>query len=196
MIKDSTPKVYLSKRNLLTLLSKLSRDANGEQTECTILKYQGDTPEYQQTMKEIAVIAVQDDEYYESQGRPAGTVHGADEPTSTPPGVVSTIMELVDEYGRQMKYSPYPTVDARSAVLAAVDGLVTERDEYRTKYNETYQALNDAARENIVLKNQEPVAWQRIRADGSFGDVSTMKPLGHWRDKLRPLYTATGANMS
>ena len=79
MITEQTPKVYLSRRNLLALLSKLDRDEVGEKTECTIIKQQQPSPAYRQTMKQIAVIAVQDDEYYGSQNRGAGEMHPADE---------------------------------------------------------------------------------------------------------------------
>lgn len=79
MITDKTPKLYLSRRNLLALLSKLDRDVAGEHTACTLIKVQQPSPAYQQTMKEIAVIAVQDDDYYGTQNRPAGEVHPSDE---------------------------------------------------------------------------------------------------------------------
>lgn len=79
MITDKTPKVYLTRRNLLALLSKLDRDKAGDSSECTIIKNQQPSPFYQQTMKEIAVIAVDDDEYYGSQDRPAGEMHPTDE---------------------------------------------------------------------------------------------------------------------
>lgn len=80
MITDKTPKVYLSKRNLLALLSKLERDARGDETACTIIKHQQPTcPQYRQTMATIAVIAVQDEDYYGAQNRPAGEMHPADE---------------------------------------------------------------------------------------------------------------------
>ena len=79
MVNDATPKVYLSRRNLLTLLSKLDRQAESE-TNCTLIKHKGTSPEYQQTMKSIAVVAVEDEDYYASQGRPAGIVHPLDDP--------------------------------------------------------------------------------------------------------------------
>jgi hypothetical protein len=79
MITDSTPKVYLSRRNLLTLLSKLDRDSNGEETACAIMKHQQPSAQYKQTMKDIAVIAVQDEDYYGAQNRPAGEMHPDDE---------------------------------------------------------------------------------------------------------------------
>ena len=79
-LSDKTPKVYLSERNLRTLLSKLDREKAGEDTACTLIKHQQDDPSYQQTMKTIMVVAVQDDEYYGSQKREAGYVHPLDEP--------------------------------------------------------------------------------------------------------------------
>lgn len=84
-LSDNTPKVYLSKRNLLALLSKLERDTAGEDTACTILKHQQPSPAYRQTMKEIAVIAVHDEDYYGAQARPPGIMHHADESKLTPP---------------------------------------------------------------------------------------------------------------
>ena len=74
----SQSKIYLSRRNLLTLLSKLDRKAQGELTACTIVKRDNQHPIYPQTMKEIDVIAVEDDEYYTD--RVAGYVHPRDEP--------------------------------------------------------------------------------------------------------------------
>lgn len=78
-------KIYLSRRNLLALLSKLDRDEAGESTHCAIIKNKGISPEFQQTMDTIMVIAVQDDEYYEAQVRPAGVMHPSDEVNLTVP---------------------------------------------------------------------------------------------------------------
>jgi hypothetical protein len=72
------PIVFLSRRNLLTLLSKLDRQQVGEQTYCTIIKHRGTVTEYQQTMDSIVVTAVDDDVYYSVQNRPAGTMADAD----------------------------------------------------------------------------------------------------------------------
>lgn len=69
-------KVYLSRKNLKALLSKLDRRAKGETTACTVIKNDTVHPVYPQTMPEIAVIAVEDEEYYTD--RPAGLVHPAD----------------------------------------------------------------------------------------------------------------------
>ncbi|MBJ6724197.1 hypothetical protein [Geomesophilobacter sediminis] len=51
-------KVYLSRRNLITLLSKICRKGNGEETACTIIKKDNLHPKYPQTMKKLSVIAV------------------------------------------------------------------------------------------------------------------------------------------
>jgi len=64
------PTVYLSRRNLLTLLSKLDRQAKGEATACTLIKGKNHASKaYQQTMERIAVVAVEDHEIYGSQNR-------------------------------------------------------------------------------------------------------------------------------
>jgi hypothetical protein len=78
-MNDSTQKIYLSRRNLVSLLAKLDADAAGIDTACTIVKYQQPGAAYRQTMKEIAVIAVQDEEYYGAQARPAGEMHPREE---------------------------------------------------------------------------------------------------------------------
>lgn len=71
--------VYLSRRNLLTLLHKLDRQTAGEQTHCTIVKYQGTSTTYQQSMDAITIVAVDDGPYYTSQGRHAGEVQPLEE---------------------------------------------------------------------------------------------------------------------
>lgn len=76
------PRVYLSRRNLLTLLSKLDRRAAGEDTQCAIAKNDNTHAKYPQTMASIEVYAVEDDEYYTS--RNPGAVHPADRPDDKP----------------------------------------------------------------------------------------------------------------
>lgn len=71
-------KVYLSRRNLLTLLAKLDRQAAGESTACCLIKHDNAHPKYSQTMKAIEVHAVEDAEYYTD--RCPGDVHPSDEP--------------------------------------------------------------------------------------------------------------------
>lgn len=70
--------VYLSRKNLLTLLSKLDRKAKGEHSECAIIKYDNTHPLYPQTMDVCVVQAMEDDVYYAD--RPSGEVLPADDP--------------------------------------------------------------------------------------------------------------------
>lgn len=74
----SQHRVFLSRRNLLTLLSKLDRMKAGEESACTLIKYDNQNPKYPQTLDEIAITAVEDAEYYGD--RSPGTVLGADDP--------------------------------------------------------------------------------------------------------------------
>jgi len=69
--------IYLSRRNLLTLLSKLDRKKAGEDTERTILKRDYLHPKYPQTMDICRVTALEDEEYYTD--RSLGQMHEADE---------------------------------------------------------------------------------------------------------------------
>lgn len=69
--------VYLSRRNLLTLLSKLDRRAKGEQTECTLVKRDHSHPVYPQSHHVMFVVGVEDAEYYKD--REPGAVHIKDE---------------------------------------------------------------------------------------------------------------------
>lgn len=81
-----THTIFLSRRNLQVLLSKLDRRAAGEQTACAIIKYrQVKRPDdltpnlYQQTMEECMVVAVDDEEFYGQQKRSAGVMAPEDE---------------------------------------------------------------------------------------------------------------------
>jgi hypothetical protein len=58
--------VYLTRRNLLTLLAKLDAAATGEKTQKTIIKRDTQHPEYP-CSEEIEVIAVEDAEYYKDR---------------------------------------------------------------------------------------------------------------------------------
>ncbi|MBU5635117.1 hypothetical protein KOM00_00030 [Geomonas sp. Red69] len=71
-------RVFLSRRNLLTLLSKLDRRIAGQQTACTIIKNDKTHPVYPQTMRSIEVVAVEDEDYYFE--RTPGPVHDSDTP--------------------------------------------------------------------------------------------------------------------
>lgn len=75
-----THTIYLSRRNLQALLSKLDRQARGEHTHCTIIKHRNEAVvEYQQTMDDVMVVAVEDEAYYSAQDRAAGRMIEADE---------------------------------------------------------------------------------------------------------------------
>lgn len=78
MSRSNIPTVYLSRRNLLTLLSKLDRAKLGETTACTLIKHDNNHPTYSQTHASMVVVAVEDDVYYVD--RPVGPVHPSDVP--------------------------------------------------------------------------------------------------------------------
>ena len=56
--------IYLSRRNLLTLLAKLDAVASGDTSACTLIKRDNAHPVFPQTMAECAVTAVEDADYY------------------------------------------------------------------------------------------------------------------------------------
>ena len=70
-------RLYLSKRNLLTLLSKLERLEAGEETACTIIKYANPRDPYCNTIDEVAVIAIPDEKFYVN--RQPGPMHPKEE---------------------------------------------------------------------------------------------------------------------
>lgn len=68
--------VYLSRRNLLTLLSKLDRKAKGEETACKLVKL--DTVHEKYPCSDVTqVIALENEEYYD---REPGVVNPEDCP--------------------------------------------------------------------------------------------------------------------
>lgn len=71
-------RIYLSERNLKTLLAKLERHKAGEATQCTLIKYANSTDPYCNSVDSVAVIAVPDEEFYAT--RQPGMVHPLDEP--------------------------------------------------------------------------------------------------------------------
>lgn len=73
-------RVYLTRRNLLTLLSKLDRVKAGEDSKCTIVKYDTTHEKYRCT-DVIVVTALEDADYYTD--RPAGDVLPSDDPDKT-----------------------------------------------------------------------------------------------------------------
>lgn len=75
--------LYLSKRNLLTLLSKLERLSLGENTQCSIIKFANDKDPYSLFIgheKSIAVVGIPDEDYYIN--REPGEVHPKDTPSN------------------------------------------------------------------------------------------------------------------
>jgi hypothetical protein len=70
--------LYLSRRNLLTLLSKLDRFEEGQETACSIIKYSNHLDPYSTTIDSVMVVAIPDEKYYTN--RQAGAVHPLDEP--------------------------------------------------------------------------------------------------------------------
>jgi hypothetical protein len=78
-IMSDVEHVFLSRRNLLTLLNKLDRKATGDNsTLCTIIKNDDAHTKYPQSCPTIVVTAIDDDEYYDT--REAGKVHPLDTP--------------------------------------------------------------------------------------------------------------------
>jgi hypothetical protein len=73
-----TERIYLSRRNLLTLLSKLDRFEQGQETRCAIVKYANPLDPYCNTIDEVMVIAVPDVKFYTQ--RSPGVMHPLDEP--------------------------------------------------------------------------------------------------------------------
>lgn len=72
-------KIFLSRRNLLSLLNKLDRNLKDPgASQCTLLKCDNQHKVYPQTMPEILVTAVEDDQYYID--REAGFVLPIDDP--------------------------------------------------------------------------------------------------------------------
>ena len=69
--------LYLSRRNLLALLSKLDRQAAGDATACAIIKSANPADPYCNTIDQVVVTAVADEEFYAD--RSPGTMHPADE---------------------------------------------------------------------------------------------------------------------
>lgn len=67
--------VYLTRSNLLALISKLDRKLAGQETARTLVKRDTVHPKYP-CSDEISVTALEDEEYYTD--RPAGEIHPAD----------------------------------------------------------------------------------------------------------------------
>lgn len=63
-IAPATVQVFLSRRNLTTLLKKLDRVKQGEDSFCTLIKSDTNNGIYSQNFPRIAVTAVEDEDYY------------------------------------------------------------------------------------------------------------------------------------
>ncbi len=74
--------IYLSRRNLLTLLSKLDRAKKGDDTAATLIKFKVPGDIMAQSMDECWVTAIEDDVAYAI--REAGVVHPKDDPNNVP----------------------------------------------------------------------------------------------------------------
>ena len=69
--------IYLSRRNLLVLLSKLDRLENGDETACAIIKTANPSDPYCNTIDQVVVTAIPDEEFYAN--RQPGVMHPLDE---------------------------------------------------------------------------------------------------------------------
>lgn len=77
--------VYLSRRNLEALLSKLDRLEAGGESFCSIIKYRNPlATDFVQSMDTCIVQAVPNEEFYAAQERPAGAMLPVDEAKLTP----------------------------------------------------------------------------------------------------------------
>jgi hypothetical protein len=70
--------LYLSERNLRTLLSKVERYKAGEDTKCAIIKNANPLDPYCSTIDQVCVVAIPDEQYY--TGRDPGRMLKQDEP--------------------------------------------------------------------------------------------------------------------
>lgn len=64
MIQDYENVLYLSERNLRTLLSKIERYKQGEKTFCAIIKNSNPLDPYHSNIEQICVVAIPDEKYY------------------------------------------------------------------------------------------------------------------------------------
>jgi hypothetical protein len=71
-------RVYLSRRNLLTLLNKLDGVREGRPSECTLVKHDNKHPRFPSSHPAIFVTAVEDEDYYTD--REPGFVREQDDP--------------------------------------------------------------------------------------------------------------------
>ena len=78
-----TEQIFLSRKNLETLLNKLNRNKEDPgASQCTLLKCDNKHKKYPQSMPEILVTAVENDDYYTD--RDAGYILPIDDPANVP----------------------------------------------------------------------------------------------------------------
>jgi hypothetical protein len=77
MDESKMKQLYLSRRNLLTLLSKLDRLEVGEETACSIIKYANPTDPYCNSIDSVMVTAIPDELFYTN--RAPGEMHPKEE---------------------------------------------------------------------------------------------------------------------
>lgn len=77
-IFSNSATVFLSRRNLLTLLSKLDRMKEGESSHCALMKSDDTHPTHPQSHPTIFVVAIEDEDYYTN--RQPGAVDSRDDP--------------------------------------------------------------------------------------------------------------------
>ena len=67
-MRNMQTKLYLTRRNLLTLLEKLDHVANGGSSACTLIKNDTTNPTYPITgATSVRVTAVEDEDYYQDE---------------------------------------------------------------------------------------------------------------------------------
>lgn len=103
--------IYLSRRNLLTLLSKLDRKAAGEETACALVKNDNKHPQFAQSMDQIMVHAVEDEEYYTD--RDAGPMHPVDEAQ-----IKNGTPEFNELVAKVRQLTNAPMMECKKAVIA------------------------------------------------------------------------------
>lgn len=67
---ENNVRLFLSRRNLQTLINKLDGVKEGNPSKCTIIKYDGSHPRYPMTsdgegvLSSVMITAVEDEDYY------------------------------------------------------------------------------------------------------------------------------------
>jgi hypothetical protein len=102
------PKLYLSRRNLQTLLDKLDAQKNGAFTACSIIKFKNYTDSLVSDLEGVQIIAVEDNELYNGR-EPGKVVDVKDLPLNskpTPADVDKSILHHMANPGRRTPELP------------------------------------------------------------------------------------------